>query len=141
METLSEDLLRMMILILCYPYFHFTLDGKKKVGGHNVKSIVVRRNPVYNNKNFALVLDDDTVVDISFIECVTRKGLKEEIKSACSEVIEDIKKPDIDLNNVIKEWLKGFDNGDLSVGIYLDNNHFNNQDLINNFRNFYVQTN
>ena len=112
----------------------------EKCNGCNIKAIIVRANPTYKNRNFALILSDNSVVDISYIESVNRKGLKEDIRSACSEIIEDIKKDSVDINSVVKSWLKNFDNEDLTIGLYLDNKHFKNQDLINNFRNFYSQS-
>ncbi len=114
---------------------------EKCSGKGNIKSIIVRTNPTYKNRNFALVFEKE-VVDISFTECVNR-SFKEDIRSACSEVIKDIVRPGVDLNYTVHEWIKGFDKGYLTIALYLVDNgngkHFENPALIDNFRNFYGQ--
>ena len=124
-------------LSLIFP-LHPRWNEKLKEGKGNIKSIIVRKNPQYKNKNFALVFDSGEIVDISFTECINR-SLKEDIRLACSEIIRDIERPDLNLNNVVQRWLKNFDNGDLTIGLYLVNKHFENQALIENFRTFYIQ--
>lgn len=121
-------------------------NWKEKCNGKNVKFIIVRKNPVYHNMNFALVLEDNSIVDISFIECINRKGLKEDIVSACMSAIKDIKvEKKTPFNNIIRDWIKTFDNEELTIGVYLTevagNVCFNNQNLINNFRAFYTNSN
>lgn len=121
---------------------HPRFKEKLEQGKGNIKSIIVRNNPTYKNKNFALVFDSGEIVDISFTECVNR-SFKEDIRSACSEIIKDIVRPGVDLNYTIQEWIKGFDNGYLTIALYLVDNgngkHFENPALIDNFRNFYGQ--
>ena len=46
---------------------------KEKCHGRKIKSIVVRKNPTYHNQNFALVLDSNEIVDISYVESVKIK--------------------------------------------------------------------
>ncbi len=121
---------------------HPRWSQKLAEGKGNIKSIIVRANPIYKNKNFALVFDSGNIVDISFTECVNR-SFKEDIRLACSEIIKDIVRPGVDLNYTIQEWIKGFDNGYLTIALYLVDNgsdkHFENPALIDNFRNFYEQ--
>lgn len=121
---------------------HPRWSQKLEEGKGNIKSIIVRANPLYKNKNFALVFDSGNVIDISFTECVNR-NFKDDIRSACSEVIKDIVRPGVDLNYTVHEWIKGFDNGYLTIALYLVDNgngkHFENPALIDNFRNFYEQ--
>lgn len=107
---------------------------KEKCNGRNIKSIVVRKNPTYHNRNFALVFDTNEIVDISFIESVNRPGLKKDIESACKSII------DVDdkiLKPIIKDWLDTFENGELTVGIYLDEGKFIDQNIITSFSDFY----
>lgn len=112
---------------------------KEKCDGKRVKSIVIRKNPKYHNNNFALVLCDNdgsnvSIVDISYIESVNRPGLKKDIEAACKSIVnvdDKILKP------LIKEWLDTFDNGELTVGVYLDGGTFTDQNIINNFSDFY----
>lgn len=114
--------------------FPLHLRYKEKCHGRKIKSIVVRKNPTYHNQNFALVLDSNEIVDISYVESVNRPGLKKEIESACKSIIsvdEKILKP------IIKEWLNTFENGELTVGIYLDEGKFMDQNIITSFSDFY----
>ena len=107
---------------------------KEKCGGKNIKSIIIRKNPTYHNNNFAIVLSDNSIVDISFIESINRPGLRKDIESACKSIIsvdEKILKP------IIKDWLNTFDNGELTVGLYLDGEKFVDQSIITNFSDFY----
>lgn len=107
---------------------------KEKCNGKTIKSIIIRKNPTYHNNNFAIVLSDNSIVDISFIESVNRPGLKKEIEAACKSIInvdEKIIKP------IIKEWINTFDNGELTVGIYLDEGKFIDNNIITSFSDFY----
>lgn len=117
-------------------------EWNKKRNGHSVKAIVVRRHPQYNNLCFALVLDDDTKVDISFTECVNRIGLKEDVKNACRLFINDLPIDDKKFNKTIKDWIATFENQYLTVGIYLegygDGSHFSDNNIGQNFRNYYI---
>lgn len=126
----------LLSLFPLHPRWYEKCNGKG-----NIKSIIVRTNPMYKNRNFALVFEKE-VVDISFTECVNR-SFKEDIRSACSEVIKDIVRPGVDLNYTVSEWIKGFDKGYLTIALYLVDNgngkHFENPALIDNFRNFYGQ--
>lgn len=117
---------------------HPRWSSKLAEGKGNIKSIIVRANPLYKNKNFALVFDSGNVIDISFTECINR-NFKDDIRSACSEVIKDIIRPGVDLNYTVHEWIKGFDKGYLTIALYLVDKHFENPALIDNFRNFYTQ--
>lgn len=128
-------------LLSLFP-LHPRWSSKLAEGKGNIKSIIVRTNQMYRNRNFALVFDSNEIVDISFTECVNR-SFKEDIRSACSEVIKDIVRPGVDLNYTVSEWIKGFDKGYLTIALYLVDNgngkHFENPALIDNFRNFYGQ--
>ena len=77
---------------------------EKCSGKGNIKSIIVRTNQMYRNRNFALVFDSNEIVDISFTECVNR-NFKDDIRSACSELIKDIVRPGVDLNYTVHEWI------------------------------------
>lgn len=128
----NEDYKFMFLVLINHPCFI------EKTGGKNVKSIIVKDHPRYHNRQFALVLEDGTIADISYIESVNR-NFKEDIKEACGELVKDILRPEIDLSMVVREWLKKFDLGELTIGLYLVGNRFENQSLINNFRTFYSQ--
>lgn len=110
----------------------------EKCGGKSIRFIVVRDHPRYHNRQFSLVFDNGSEVSISYIECVNR-NLKNDIEVACSEIIKDIERPDLNISDVVKEWLKGFTNESLTIGLYLVGGHFQNPALINNFRAFYSQ--
>ena len=132
-RPLKEDDYRFMASVLInHPCF------KEKTAGKNIKAIIVKDHPRYHSRQFALVLEDGVVADISYIESVNR-SFKENIKEACGDLIKDIVRPEIDLGMVVREWLKGFDLGELTIGLYLVGNHFENPALINNFRTFYSQ--
>lgn len=110
----------------------------EKCEGRRIKSIVVRNHPRYHSRQFSLVFDNGSEVSISYIECVNR-NLKNDIEAACSEIIKDIERPDLNLSMVVREWLKGFTNESLTIGLYLIGRHFQNPALISNFRSFYSQ--
>lgn len=137
-KPIDKDEFNFMISI-----FPLHKNWKEKCNGKNVRFIIVRKNPVYHNKNFALVLEDNSIVDISFIECINRKGLKDDIISACTSIIKDIQTDKkIPIDTIVKDWIKTFANEEISIGIYLTevagSMCFNNQYLINNFRAFYT---
>ena len=132
----ESDTKFLLTLFPLHPRWYEKCSGKG-----NFKSIIVRANPTYKNRNLALVFEKE-VVDMSFTEFVNR-SFKEDIRSACSEVIKDIVRPGVDLNYTVSEWIKGFDKGYLTIALYLVDNgngkHFENPALIDNFRNFYGQ--
>lgn len=122
----------LMTLFPLHPKF------KEKVAGRIIKAIIVKKHPTYHNKCFALVFTDNTTTEISFTECVNRTGLKEDIQAACFQVI-----PGVD-SKIINEWIKTFENRELSLGLYLDYSNlscpsFNNNDIINNFQAFVIE--
>ena len=110
----------------------------EKVGGKTIKNIVVRIHPKYHNKCFALIFTDNTSTEISFTECIFRAGLKEDIKKAAQLIY-----PEID-EKTVKDWVETFENGDLSVGLYLtylDKDHpvFSCQEIINSLQSFVIE--
>lgn len=110
----------------------------EKVGGRTIKNIIVRLHPKYHNKCFALVFTDGTSTEISFTECINRVGLKDDIIKAAKLV-----EPEID-NKTVCEWIKTFENGELSVGLYLsylDKEHpvFNCQEIIYSLQMFVIE--
>lgn len=112
-----------------------------KRNGCNVKSIIVRRNPNYGNKQFAMILDNDTIVDISFIECINGERLRDEVKEACKKAVPDLYKNEDNtvFEAKVRSWIKNFDLGEITIGKYINHTkmEFINQDLIDNFRNWY----
>lgn len=116
-----------------------------KRGGRMVKQIIVHRHPDYKNLCFALILDGvATPVDISFTECIKRKGLKEDIKTACRTAVNDIYDPNrkSTLDKTVRDWIETFELGDLTVGRFLDyisasQVTFSDLGLIQNFRDYY----
>lgn len=111
----------------------------EKCGGKGIKAIVVRNHPEYKNRCFALVLNDNSIVDISFIECIFKKGLRENIETACFNAVSDSSK---EAKGIVKDWIGSLDLGELSVGLYLD--HYNtpevsisDQGVLDNFTKYY----
>lgn len=111
----------------------------EKCSGRKVRSVIVHKHPEYHNLCFALVLDNNSVVDISFIECINKTGLIKDINSACHSIISI--DPNEKINTkIIKDWIKTFDNEELTLGKYLTKDKvFNNLDIINNFKEFYAK--
>ena len=61
-RPLKEDDYRFMASVLInHPCF------KEKTSGKNIKAIIVKDHPRYHSRQFALVLEDGTVADISYI--------------------------------------------------------------------------
>jgi len=117
---------------------------EEKCGGNKVRSVIVHKHPEYHNLCFALVLDNNTIVDISFLECINRSGLAKDINSACKSAIKDLDRNEKTEPKIIKDWIKTFDNEELTVGKYLaddinaDEKIFSSIEIINNFREFYT---
>lgn len=114
---------------------------KEKCKGKKIKYVMVHHHEVYQNRCFALVLEDGEVVNISFLECINRPGLIKDIEAACDSAINNVDckiKP-----SIIKEWVKKYDNEELTLGRYLtvDNTNgrtiFSSLDIVNDFKNFY----
>ena len=110
---------------------------KEKVGGRTIKGIIVKNHPKYHNKCFALVFSDNTTTEISFTECINRVGLKEDIEKACSLVCPEASE------KLVGEWIKTFENRELTVGRYLDYNNsspvFKNCGISENFKDFVIE--
>jgi hypothetical protein len=106
----------------------------EKVGGKTIRNIVIRFHPKYHNKCFALIFTDNTSTEISFTECVNRVGLKDDIIEACNKIV-----PGVD-GKTVNEWIKTFENQELTVGLYLDLNNkcFNCKEAIDNFMAFVI---
>ena len=97
-------------------------------------------------------MDDDTFENISIYECINRKGLKEDIINAARNSVQGIELPPLegrkrkrpDFQSVVRNWAGTIEGEEMSIGRYLivdkDNNvYFDNQDLVNSFRSYYVQ--
>lgn len=88
-----------------------------------------------------MILDNDTIVDISFIECINREGLRDEVREACKKAILDLYKNDDSavFEAKVRSWVKNFDLGEITIGKYINHTsmEFISQDLIDNFRNWY----
>ena len=115
---------------------------KEKCNGRQVRSVIVHKHPEYHNLCFALVLDNNSVIDISFIECINKTGLIKDITLACHSIVTSINPEEKLDSKIIKEWIKTFDNEELTVGKYLttdieQNKIFNNTEIIENFKEFY----
>lgn len=112
---------------------------EEKRAGKKVKQVIVHTHKMYNNKCFALVLEDGEIVDISFLECINRPGLVKDIETACMSIVDSDKK----IKPIIVNWLKTFDNEELSVGKFLTDTgegvKFNNDDIITSFKKFYEE--
>lgn len=125
---------------LMYNIFPLHDRFNEKCGGKRVRAIIVHPHPEYKrNKCFAMVMEDNSLVDISFIECINKKGLKENIEAAGYSAIG---KNDSKTKKIIKDWVETFELGEIAVGKYLaDYNtslvHFNNPELIENLITFY----
>lgn len=116
----------------------------EKCQGKRVKAVIVHKHKDYHNLCFALVLDDNSTVDISFTECVNRVGLKGDIQKACKSAVEDIYNPDRKkpIEKTISDWTKGFELGELTVGKFLnyisaDQISFSDLALVQSFRDYY----
>jgi hypothetical protein len=107
----------------------------EKINGRTIKNIIIKYHPKYHNKCFALVFTDNTNTEISFTECINRVGLKDSIVEACNKII-----PGID-EKIINEWIKTFENQELTLGLYLDltNKCFNCQAAVDSFTNFVIE--
>ena len=114
-------------------------DWESKRHGSDVLSVIVRRNPDYGNKQFAMILEDNSIVDISFIECVNREGLREEVREACRKVVEDIWKDDGKFESKVRSWIKNYDLGEISVGKYINHDtiEFTDRKIAQEFRGWY----
>jgi hypothetical protein len=53
----------------------------------NIKDIMIRKNPVYNNLELIMKKEDDSTDDISYLMCVNGKG-KNDLKTAMREAIQ-----------------------------------------------------
>ena len=126
-------------------------DWKAKMAGRSVKLIITRRND-YGSPYFSMLMDDDTFENISIYECINRKGLKEDIINAARNSVQGIELPPLegrkrkrpDFQSVVRNWAGTIEGEEMSIGRYLivdkDNNvYFDNQDLVNSFRSYYVQ--
>lgn len=107
----------------------------EKIAGRTIKGIVIRYHPTYHNKCFALVFTDNTSTEISFTECVNRVGLKDDIIDACKKVCPEINP------KLVGEWVKTFENQDLTVGLYINfpTKEFNCPEIINNLQTFVIE--
>lgn len=130
------------LLTEIFPLHKSWIEKRK---GKGVKYVMVHLHKIYQNRCFALVLDDGEVVDISFLECINRPGLSKDIEAACSSAINEIDckiKP-----SIIKNWIKKFDNEELTLGRYLTVDKtdgrvvFSSSDIVNDFKTFYNSNN
>lgn len=116
-----------------------------------IKLIMVKMNQ-YGSRYFSLLLGDNTFENISIYECINRKGLKEDIIAAAKNAVIDITLPPLegrkkkrpDFSSVVRGWTGTLDGEELLVGRYIielpdGSKFFDNQDLVNSFRNYYVQ--
>jgi len=116
-----------------------------------IKLIIVKMNQ-YGSRYFSLLLGDNTFENISIYECINRKGLKEDIIAAAKNAVIDITLPPLegrkkkrpDFPSVVRGWTGTLDGEELLVGRYIielpdGSKFFDNQDLVNSFRNYYVQ--
>lgn len=116
-----------------------------------IKLIIVKMNQ-YGSRYFSLLLGDNTFENISIYECINRKGLKEDIIAAAKNAVIDITLPPLegkkkkrpDFTSVVRGWTGTLDGEELLVGRYIielpdGSKFFDNQDLVNSFRSYYVQ--
>jgi hypothetical protein len=126
-------------------------EWKAKLRGRSVKLIITKRND-YGSPYFSMLMDDDTFENIGIYECINRKGLKEDIISAAWNAAKDIELPPLegrkkkrpDFQSIVKRWTETIMGEEYGIGKYLTsdsggNIFFDNQDLINSFRSYYVQ--
>lgn len=120
---------------------------EEKRSGKLVKYVIVRNHPLYQNRCFALLLDNGDVVDISFLECINRPRLVKDIEEACkSEILQEDNNDSItgkDFKNLVSKWLKTFDNEELTVGkdlVTIDGkSSFKSEFIRNNFKKYYEE--
>lgn len=119
--------------------------------GKGIKLVMVKMNQ-YGSRYFSLLLGDNTFENISIYECINRKGLKEDIIAAAKNAVIDITLPPLegrkkkrpDFPSVVRGWTDTLDGEELLVGRYIielpdGSKFFDNQDLVNSFRSYYVQ--
>lgn len=120
------------------------------LSGRKVKFIIPKRND-YGSKYFTILLDDNTFENISYYECINRKGLKKDILAAAEEAVSDIVLPPLeggktkrpDFSSVVRNWINTIDGQEVLIGRYLvyygTSVVFGDQALRDNFRNYYIQ--
>lgn len=121
----------------------FPLDPKwkEKITGRSIKLIITRRNE-YGSVHFSMLMDDDTFENMSIYECINRKGLKDDIQAAAQFSIQglEVKK---NFPSIVRDWTGTIDGGEFEIGKYLISDslgvRFNNQNVSDNFRAFYMQ--
>ncbi len=83
-QLLNETDYRFMLGVLD---MHHSSDIKKGVG---VQSIFVRENPTYKrNRGFWIKRIDGTVIDFSFIECISQRDDKTRFSNACRNAVRE----------------------------------------------------
>ena len=115
-----------------------------------IKLVMVKMNQ-YGSRYFSVLLGDNTFENISIYECINRKGLKEDIIAAARNAVTDITLPPLtgrkkkrpEFSNVVRGWTGTFDGEELLIGRYIiempdGQKLFDNQDLINSFRSYYL---
>ena len=114
---------------------------REKMNGRSIKLIITKRNE-YGSVHFSMLMDDDTFENMSIYECINRKGLKDDIQAAAQSSIQglEIKK---NFPSIVRDWTKSIDGGEFEIGKYLVSDsfgiRFNNQNVSDNFRAFYLQ--
>ena len=129
----------------------FPLHPKwRELSAKGIKLIVVRVNK-YGSRYFSALLGDNTFENIGIYECINRKGLKEDIIAAAKNAVTDIilpplsgrKKKRPEFSSVVRDWTGTFDGEELLIGRYLvempgGQKYFDNQDIIDSFRAYYM---
>lgn len=116
---------------------------EEKRSGKSVKHVIVRNHPLYQNRCFALVLEDGEIVDISFLECINRPRLVKDIEEACKNEVQQSEIVSKGFKNIVSKWIKTFDNEELTVGKYLitfeGQIFFKSDNIKDNFKKYYEE--
>jgi hypothetical protein len=129
----------------------FPLHPKwREINNKGIKLAMVRVNQ-YGSRYFSVLLMDNTFENISIYECINRKGLKEDIVAAAKNAVVDITLPPLEgrkkkrpeFSIVVKNWTDTIDGEELAIGRYIiempnGEKFFDNQDIIDSFRNYYI---